>query len=242
MNKAFVLLSGGIDSTTVLYSVERSKQWEWIEGVSVFYGQRHVKEIEYALRSCNELGITHRVLDIASIMPNSMLTDRRVPIPNKSYSDISGVSPTYVPFRNGLLLSTVTARAQKWVNDERKAHEDVDPSTISAGIFFGAHAEDALNWAYPDCTPEFIGAMAAAIYVGSYHAVRLHAPLAEMGKADIVRKGDELGVDWKNTWSCYAGGERHCGVCPTCRARRDGFEKAGIEDPTEYAQVRSSVL
>jgi 7-cyano-7-deazaguanine synthase len=237
MNKAFVLLSGGIDSTTVLYSVERSKAWEYIEGVSVFYGQRHVKEIEYALRSCNALGVSHRVLDIASIMPNSMLTDRRVDIPNMSYSEIKGVSPTYVPFRNGLLLSMVAARAQKWVNDEQ-----VGVAPAEAGIFFGAHAEDAQNWAYPDCTPEFIGAMANAIYVGTYHAVRLHAPLEELGKAEIVTMGDRLGVDWKNTWSCYAGGETHCGVCPTCRARRDGFEKAGVKDPTEYAQVRSSVV
>ncbi len=102
-------------------------------------------------------------------------------------------------------------------------------------IYFGAHADDAANWAYPDCTPEFIGGMANAIYIGTYHKIRLYTPLMFMNKAAIIRLGNDLEVDWKLTWSCYEGKELHCGVCPTCRSRREGFIGAAVEDPTEYA-------
>jgi 7-cyano-7-deazaguanine synthase len=175
-----------------------------------------------------------------------MLTDPQIEIPNLSYSDIKGVSPTYVPFRNGNLLSLVTAKAQQWVNAEikrlsRDKMTDVDTATKlmrdSAGIYFGAHAEDAMNWAYPDCTPEFIGAMANAIYVGTYSCVRLHTPLEWLSKVEIIGLGESLGVDWENTWSCYKGDELHCGTCPTCRARKAGFVGAGVEDPTMYQDV-----
>jgi 7-cyano-7-deazaguanine synthase len=103
-----------------------------------------------------------------------------------------------------------------------------------ADIYFGAHAEDAQNWAYPDCTPEFIGAMANAIFVGTYRAVRLISPIMFMTKAQIVAMGDKLNVPFDKTWSCYKGGEKHCGKCPTCYARKDAFAVAGVRDPTVY--------
>jgi 7-cyano-7-deazaguanine synthase len=155
-------------------------------------------------------------------MPESMLTDPQREIPNVDYKDIEGVSPTYVPFRNGQLLSKAAALAQAEGFSE---------------LYFGAHAEDAQNWAYPDCTPEFIGAMANAIYIGTYHKVRLCTPLEWLTKTEVVALGDVLGVPFHLTWSCYAGGEKHCGTCPTCRARHQAFYDAVVDDPTEYADV-----
>lgn len=281
MRRAFVLLSGGVDSTTCLHRaivdftppkeleeikyrglhVTDLERVDWVEAISVDYGQRHRKEAEYAARTCAKFGIRHQVLSVRGILDGAgvMLADASVQIPSISYDQIRGVSPTYVPFRNGTLLSLITAHAQKWVNEQVEKRKDalreearmldgdvVDLRDYSeaakeqmkdvAGIYFGAHAEDAANWAYPDCTPEFIGAMANAIYVGSYGCIRLYTPLEWSDKAAIIRQGEELGVDWANTWSCYAGGAEHCGECPTCRARRAGFAAAGVKDPTVYAR------
>ncbi len=225
MPRAYVLLSGGIDSTTCLYLAKT--QFSEIQGISIDYGQRHDKEIAYARKSCELVQVPHRVINIDGLVPSTMLTDPEAPIPDKSYAEIQGVSPTYVPYRNGLLLSTVASLAHGAYVIEKASDE--------WGIFFGAHSEDAQAWAYPDCTPEFIGAMANAIFIGSYQALRLHTPLEWMLKHDIIQLGDSLGVHWPATWSCYAGGDLHCGTCPTCRARREGFTKAGVSDPTEYA-------
>jgi 7-cyano-7-deazaguanine synthase len=232
MRKAFVLLSGGLDSTTCLY-VARKESFDEVEAVSMHYGQRHSKEIECARKICEDLGIVHCLIDLGDLLAakDTMLTNKDIDIPNIDYSEIQGVSPTYVPFRNGTMLSALTAHAQKWVNAQLQEHNDAH-----ASLYFGAHAEDAHNWAYPDCTPEFIGAMANAIYIGSYMKIRLVAPLMNMVKSDIVELGYYLDVPFEDTWSCYAGGERHCGVCPTCRSRRQAFRASHIIDTTEYAQ------
>lgn len=279
MKKAFVLLSGGLDSTTCLYqaihdyapqgvdapstidahhhpedvAVQGSvHEIDWVEAVSIFYGQRHKKEMEYAKSTCDRLGIKHTILDVGSLLRGDsvMLTDDsrgKVEVPNIDYSEIKGVSPTYVPFRNGLMLSALTAHAQKWVNDENKKwQESIDKDQLEgigadhgdkpmAGLYFGAHSEDAHNWAYPDCTPEFIGAMANAIFIGSYMQIRLHTPIQWLQKSGVVTLGESLGVPFENTWSCYKGEELHCGECPTCRSRKQAFEAAGVNDPTEYA-------
>jgi 7-cyano-7-deazaguanine synthase len=244
--KAFVLLSGGIDSTTCLYAAYKDFGPDNVEGVSLNYGQRHLKETEYAQRSCQVLRIPHHLLNIQGIIPDTMLTKSDVDIPSVSYDEIEGVSPTYVPFRNGLLLSVVAS----YVQGNRIANGLTYNLSATAkeknaewAIYFGAHAEDAQNWAYPDCTPEFIGAMANAIHVGTYYGIRLHAPLEHLTKERIIRWGDALGVDWANTWSCYKGLELHCGVCPTCRARQKGFEDANVKDPTHYLEaVRCSAV
>lgn len=250
MSKAFVLLSGGLDSTTCLFkaiydfrpahittqNLEQMFADEepiyWVEAVSVNYGQRHKKEMDFAKTTCSSLGIKHSVLELRDIMSGSMLTDRSIDIPNISYDEIKGVSPTYVPFRNGTMLSLLAAFAEKRIKEE-----DIDTNERACGIYFGAHAEDAANWAYPDCTPEFIGAMANAIFIGTYQRVRLYTPLMSLMKHEIVELGHKLGVPFDNTWSCYKGDELHCGVCPTCRSRRAAFNLAGIEDPTVYADV-----
>ena len=135
------------------------------------------------------------------------------------------------------MLSAIASFVAGEINKHPVTHLNPGPGPVGSewAIYFGAHAEDAQNWAYPDCTPEFIGAIANAIYIGTYHTVRLHTPLQWMTKSSIIRLGSELGVDWTKTFSCYKGEELHCGVCPTCRARRQGFIKAQIHDPTVYA-------
>lgn len=275
--KAFVLLSGGLDSTTCLYIAAEQfcppdllSDWlrfdkaspdgppvSWVEAVSIDYGQRHLKETEYARRTCDRLGIVHTVLPVGPLLAGQgvMLTDRSQEVPDISYAEIKGVSPTYVPFRNGLMLSAIAAHAQKYVNAQIEAEKQLlmsyrsnptfgpIPATEYAtkdakdlcGIYAGMHAEDAQNHAYPDCTYEFLGSMANAIYVGTYNTVRLLTPFVFMDKGQIVEWGTKLGVHYENTWSCYKGDALHCAVCPTCRSRKEAFLKAGVPDPTEYA-------
>jgi 7-cyano-7-deazaguanine synthase len=222
----YVLLSGGLDSTTVLGMACEEFGNHNVIPVSVKYGQRHKeRELAAAREVARNYGVhlAHYMIDLSTIIGKGGLTDDEQQIPAVSYDQLSGVSPTYVPFRNGLMLAALTSLAAS------------DPNRESL-VAFGAHAEDAHNWAYPDCTPEFIGAMANAIYVGSYHKIRVWAPLMHMKKSEIVLTGVSIGVPYELTWSCYEGGEKHCGVCPTCRARKDAFTQAGFEDPTEYAQ------
>jgi 7-cyano-7-deazaguanine synthase len=227
MDKAFVLHSGGIDSSTCLYlamnEVKESHN-KSVTGLSMHYGQRHVKEAYHAQHMCQYSGVAHRHVKMAQ-QPPSMLTDPDQEIPEVSYEGLpEGQSPTYVPFRNGQIISYAAAI----VVASLKPGE-------TAGLYFGAHAEDAQNWAYADCTPEFIGAMANAVWVGTYQKVRLITPLEWLTKPEIILLGEKLSVPWKMTWSCYKGDELHCGVCPTCRSRRFGFIQANIVDPTAYA-------
>jgi 7-cyano-7-deazaguanine synthase len=222
-DQAYVSLSGGLDSSTCLGIAVQNHGAENVHAVSLDYGQRHKKEMEQAKLVCAFYGVDHRIIQLPNI-PKSMLTDTSIEVPNMAYKDVVGVSPTYVPFRNGLLISTLAALASPSPNGDEHNH-----------IYFGAHAEDAENDAYPDCRLDFIGAMGAAIYIGTYHRVRLHAPLIEMSKAEVVWKGAEVNTPFELTWSCYKGEELHCGTCMTCRARKEAFSKAGIDDPTVYA-------
>lgn len=220
--KAYVLLSGGIDSSTCLaYAIDKFGADE-VCAVSVHYGQRHTRELQFAEKQCSDYGVKHDVVNIAGVIGIGGLTDADLDIPPVSYDELPhGVSPTYVPFRNGLLLSILTSRAA------------ADPDAKE--VIYGAHAEDAENDAYPDCSVEFIGAIGEAIRIGTYGNITLNALLARMTKDEVVTLGDKLGVPWHNTWSCYEGREIHCGVCPTCRARKQAFKLAGVYDPTVYA-------
>jgi 7-cyano-7-deazaguanine synthase len=191
-------------------------------GLTFEYGQRHERELSAAATVARELGLRHETLTLEPQLfagAGSALIDRDASVPSVNYADIEGVSPLYVPFRNGIFLSMATAIALK--------HE-------AACVFFGAHAEDAQRWAYPDCTPEFIGAMTNAIHVGTYHRVRLVTPLQWMDKAAIVREGQRLGSPVHLTWSCYRNGELACGTCPTCRSRLAAFRANDIDDPIAY--------
>jgi len=232
MIKAIILLSGGLDSTTLLYHAVKEFGKQNVEAIGLYYGQRHMKEITYAAQTCLHLGVPFRERNISTVMGIGGLTDVKADIPDASYDQLEGVSPTYVPFRNGLLLSIAASIG----------HELAKKTGCEVLVGYGAHAEDAHNWAYPDCTPEFIGAMANAIYVGTYHQVRLWTPFMYYTKHQIVQVGDKLGVDWKQTWSCYKGENLHCGTCPTCIARKQAFNLADVPDPTQYRAVYSDTL
>lgn len=221
--KAFVLLSGGVDSSTCLYAAAFRDGFgpSRTIGVSVQYGQRHSRaEVGKASEICDELGCDHEVIHIP--MPSGGLTDPQGEIPDISYDEIQGVSPTYVPFRNGLLIATLAGIAHA-------------KGGRGSAVYHGAHAEDARGGAYPDCTLEFIGAMAAAVEKGTYGEVQLKAPFIQSLKHEIILLGTKLGVPYEKTWSCYRGGEIHCGTCPTCRARKQAFFEASVPDPTQYA-------
>lgn len=222
---AVCILSGGLDSTVALARAVERHGAQNVRAVSFNYGQKHSKELHRARDISEFFDVPHTVHTLK--LPSSALSakDPTQDIPDISYDDIKGVSPTYVPFRNGNFISAAAALAQKWAQDERQ----------NKFLYIGTHAEDAANDAYPDCRLDFIGAMGSAIYIGTYHSVRLSAPLIEHTKAEIVVLGTALGAPLKHTWSCYKGEELHCGVCPTCRARREAFAIAGVVDPTEYA-------
>jgi 7-cyano-7-deazaguanine synthase len=223
----YVLLSGGIDSSTALTFAINQLGQRQVRCVSIDYGQRHHKEIHHAIKVANFYGRPHETLFIEG-MPKTMLTDPQREVPAVSYQDLPyGISPTYVPFRNGQMLSKLAGHIQ--------GHLKKDEDAI---IYFGAHAEDAQGWAYPDCTELFTGAMANAIYIGTYQKVRLTVPWQHSQKHEIISYGDKHRTPYHLTWSCYAGLDLHCKVCPTCRARIEAFKKAGVPDPTQYTEVQ----
>jgi 7-cyano-7-deazaguanine synthase len=234
VHKVFCLLSGGVDSSTTLAIATKDFPDAAFEAVTVDYGQRHRREMESASKIAIHYQADHHILDLQGLL-SGMLVDKgenNEEIPNASYADLPvGISPTYVSFRNGTMLSLLTARAQAWV-----MAMEATGVRAEATLYCGVHADDGVNWAYPDCTPEFIGAMANAILIGTYNKIRLRAPLQYMDKRQVVEVGLKLGVPYTDTWSCYKGEEMHCGVCPTCRSRKEAFQQncAGLDD-VEYA-------
>lgn len=221
--KALVLCSGGMDSATCLaLAIEENAS---VEAINFNYGQKHQRERKAAELLCAHYGVFLHAVDLPRVFEGagSTLVDADRETPSVSYEemrDTPGVSPTYVPFRNGNLISVAAAVALV---------------RGAARVYFGAHAEDARNWAYPDCTPEFIGAMSNAVYVGTYHKVRLVTPLTWLTKGEIVRLGFELGVPFELTHSCYRDQYPACGTCPTCVERKKAFEVNSKHDPIEYA-------
>ncbi len=224
MGKAFVLLSGGIDSTTCLALAIRDYGHDKVEALSVSYGQSHeTHELRAAACVAEYYNIPHRILDMRPDMPRGGLTDINASdtLPDVTYGEITGVSPSYVPFRNGLLLAKAAGIAQAEGGE-------------GSAVYAGQHAEDAAGGAYPDCGLDFIGAMAAAITIGTYHHVQLKAPLIQMFKPEVIKLGASLGAPYHLTRSCYRDTSDHCGRCSTCYARAEGFDAADVEDPTIY--------
>ena len=224
-----VLLSGGIDSTTALASAVANHPESRVVALMIDYGQRHRKEIAMANAIAGLYHCSSRVIDLSKVIPDTTLTNHNKDIPDVDYSDLEGVSPTYVPFRNGLMISAATSVLVGILEDIGK---DV-PDPV-AHLYTGMHAEDAAGFAYPDCTPEFAGSMQNAIMMGTYGKVRLITPFIYSKKHEIITTGDNLAVPYEMTWSCYKGGNNHCGMCPTCRARRTAFRDARVADPTIY--------
>lgn len=225
--KALVLSSGGVDSTTCIGIAVNEVGSENVSTVSVFYGQKHNKELDCAEKVANFYGLKHYVLDLSNVLQYSncsLMKNSTENIPLMSYADQmkengEGKVSTYVPFRNGLMLSAVAALAQSIYPDD-----DVD-------IYLGAHADDAAGRAYADCSEEFTSAMNTAIVIGTYDKVRVVAPLVNMNKAEVVKTGLTLNVPYKLTWSCYAGGDKPCGKCGTCIDRAAAFAANHVHDP-----------
>jgi 7-cyano-7-deazaguanine synthase len=218
-NKTVILLSGGLDSTVLLYQLREAGSE--VRALSVNYGQRHSKELESAREVARLTGTEHRIADlsaVSSFLAGSALTSSDVPVPLGHYEDES-MKLTVVPNRNMILLSLATAWAV---------------STKSDAVAYAAHNGD--HAIYPDCRAEFADAMSRAISLCDWHPVTLRRPFVDLTKADIVRLGTELGVPFELTWSCYQGTEVHCGECGTCVERREAFLLAGVPDPTPYAE------
>lgn len=222
--KALVLFSGGLDSTVCLALAIEKYGAENVTALSISYGQKHTKETKAAQEIAKHYGIKLKTLDLALIFADSdcpLLVDGKGDIPKETYAEQqmhSGGKPvsTYVPFRNGLFLSSAASIA----------------ISLDCGvIFYGAHSDDAAGNAYPDCSREFNDAINSAIFIGSGEQLKVEAPFVSKTKADVVAEGIRLGVPFEMTWSCYEGGEKPCGKCGTCRDRAAAFAANGIADP-----------
>ncbi len=218
MGKKVLILSGGMDSVTLLYKLVKDAGKVNVYALTLNYGQRHAKEIECAKWNCNYLGINHLIVDITSIAPllkGSALTDN-LEVPDGNYAD-ENMKVTVVPNRNMIFLSLAIAYAVSLGAEE---------------VYYGAHTGD--HAIYPDCRPIFIEKMNAAAAVSNYEAVKIVTPFSTMDKGDIVKMGTKLGVPYEHTWTCYKGLEKACGTCGSCTERLEAFKKAGKQDPLPY--------
>ena len=226
--RALVLSSGGVDSTTCLGLAVSQYGAENVTALAITYGQKHDKEVQAARAVAAHYGV--ELIDLSLIFQYdttcSLLTGSDTEIPRESYADQLKKTDgkpvsTYVPFRNGLFLSSAASIA------------------LSKGcevIYYGAHSDDAAGNAYPDCSEAFNKAMNDAIFLGSGNQLHIEAPFVRLTKADVVKIGLELGVPYELTWSCYEGGETPCGVCGTCRDRAAAFAANGIADPAQRGE------
>lgn len=209
---AVVILSGGLDSTTLAYDLLESGLE--IHAVTFDYGQKHKKEISYAQKTCKALSLPQKIIPMqfmSGLLNSSLTTD--VPVPEGHYAEES-MKSTVVPNRNMIMLSIAGGYAL----------------SIGAEILaYGAHAGD--HTIYPDCRPEFIDLMDEALQICHWEPLHLAAPYSEMTKGEIVKRGLDLGVDYANTWTCYKGKEHPCGKCGSCIERAEAFEFAGAVDP-----------
>jgi 7-cyano-7-deazaguanine synthase len=224
VREAVVLLSGGLDSSTVL-AIAKEGGYEPV-ALSFDYGQRHRRELESAKRVAAAMGVKEHIvfpLEIGGLLKGS-LTQKGIAVPKgRSEREISsGVPSTYVPSRNIVFLSIAASIAE---------------SRGAAAIFIAVNSVDFSG--YPDCTPQFIEAFQKVLDVGTKagiegRAIKIEAPLLSLSKADIVREATRLKVPLELTWSCYEGGKKACGKCDSCQLRRRGFSEAGLKDPIEY--------
>ena len=215
--KVVVVLSGGMDSATLLYDV--LSKGHTVHPVCVNYGQRHSREIESALKLCDGLGLALKVVDLSgvqAVMGGSSQTDPTVDVPEGHYEDET-MRLTVVPNRNMVLLSVATAYAV---------------SVGADAVAYGAHAGD--HAIYPDCRTPFVTAMTRALQVCDYRVIDLWAPYLSMDKGDIAIRGLGLGVPYELTWTCYKGEDVACGRCGACQERLEAFAKAGKPDPLPY--------
>lgn len=215
MKDSVIIVSGGLDSITLLYE----KADEIALGISFDYGQNHSQnELPLAEYHCKKLGIPHIVIPLKFMNEyfKSSLLDGSDAIPEGHYKE-DNMKSTVVPFRNGIMLAIATGIAES--HNLRK-------------VLIANHGGD--HTIYPDCRPEFINAITGATQAGTFINVSVEAPYTNISKADIVKRGSQLGIDYSKTWSCYKGGKQHCGKCGTCIERKEAFRDAGVPDPTHY--------
>ena len=215
MKDSIIIVSGGMDSVTLLYDFKDRIAL----GISFDYGSNHnAKEIPFARWHCEQLGIEHITIDLA-FMPQyfkSSLLEGADAIPEGHYAD-ENMKSTVVPFRNGIMLSIAAGIAE---------------SRGLKYVMMANHGGD--HTIYPDCRAEFVEAMSEATKAGTFPGIEIVAPYTNITKADIARRGKELGIDYSKTWSCYKGEDVHCGKCGTCVERKEALRDAGIEDTTIY--------
>lgn len=222
--KALVLVSGGVDSTTCLALAVDKYGRENVCALSMYYGQKHNKELECARKLADYYKVDYTELDLSVIFKDSncsLLNHSTDEIPHESYAEQIKKTKgepvsTYVPFRNGLFLASAASIAL---------------SKECSLIYYGAHSDDAAGNAYPDCSDAFNRAMNEAVYLGSGNMLKIEAPFVNKSKKDVVAKGLELKVPYELTWSCYEGHDKPCGVCGTCIDRIRAFELNGAKDP-----------
>lgn len=218
-SKIVIVLSGGMDSTTLLY--DAMNQWEEVYPITFDYGQKHDKETEMARYTCKKLGIPLKMANLQALgqVAPSALTRGGTDIPKGPYEGES-MKQTVVPNRNMVFLAFATAFA------------------IGLGaqtVAYGAHGGDHVI--YPDCREKFIEVMSEAMALCDYKPIELWTPYLYRTKTDVLRRGLELGVDYSLTWTCYEGKELACGKCGACVERREAFQAVGIEDPLRYEEV-----
>jgi 7-cyano-7-deazaguanine synthase len=219
-DKVVVLVSGGMDSVTALY--DAAQRYRIVAGISFDYSAKHnEREIPFAARHCRALDVPHEIvpLDFMNRLFKSDLLKSGGEIPDGHYEELT-MKQTVVPFRNGVMLSVAAGFAE---------------SVGAQGLVIAAHSGD--HAIYPDCREDFMKSMGDAIRLGTYAQLEVLRPFIAMSKAEIVKRGRELGVDFALTWSCYRGGAHHCGKCGTCVERREAFLLAGMEDPTVYEET-----
>ena len=229
VTKVACLISGGLDSTVLLAKAVNTFGSENVIALSIFYGQRHQKELECAKYQVKKYGVEWIQLDLSSIFgfsTSSLMSSSAKDIPEGTYEQQlkkEKIVDTYIPYRNGLFLSVAASLAY---------------SKDAQYVYYGAHLDDAQEGkvAYPDCSKQFIQAQNKAIFMGTGSKVSVVAPYVEsnMSKKDIVALGHTLNVDFAHTWSCYNKGKAHCGKCATCLDRIKAFQESYVEDPTLY--------
>ncbi|MCR5721076.1 MAG: 7-cyano-7-deazaguanine synthase QueC [Lachnospiraceae bacterium] len=228
--KALVLFSGGLDSSVCLGLAVKKYGPDEVLALSIYYGQKHKKEMEASEKVAAYYGVKRITLDLGEIFKDSkctLLEGAAEEIPHEEYAkqlEKTGGSPvnTYVPYRNGLFLSSAASIALSHGCSE---------------IYYGAHADDAAGNAYPDTSVAFNKAISDAIYIGSGNELKIVAPFIDKSKAQVVAMGTKIGVPFELTWSCYEGHDKACGVCGTCRDRINAFKSNGLTDPIEYEEL-----
>ncbi len=218
MKDSILILSGGVDSTTLLYDYQERIAL----AVTFDYGSKHnAREIPFARLHCQRLGIEHLVIPLAFMaqyFSSSLLLGGEA-IPEGHYAE-ENMKSTVVPFRNGIMLSVAVGLAE---------------SRGLKHVMMANHAGD--HTIYPDCRPEFVDAFSEAARTGTFPGITLVSPYTHLTKGQIAARGRQLGIDYSETWSCYKGGAIHCGRCGTCVERHEAMLEAGIDDPTEYEEL-----